>query len=129
MSETEHIHPQTFSNNHIIVIPPFLQVHTTIYFKQNKMSNNISSLKHLNANRKKPKSKCELHGHNAHNKSIVNFGKQTHYCMQTLRANKSISSGAELTIHEWRDKSQHTCKKNARKLKSTTIFSPKVEHN
>jgi hypothetical protein len=40
-----------------------------------------------------------------------------------------ISFGAELTIHEWRDKSQHTCKKNSRKLKSTTIFSPKAEHN
>ena len=79
MSETEHIHPQTFSNNHITIILPFLQVHTSIYFKQNKIPNNISSLKHLNANRKKPKSKCELHGHNTHNKSIVNFGKQTHY--------------------------------------------------
>jgi hypothetical protein len=31
--------------------------------------------------------------------------------------------------HEWRDKSQHTYEKNSRKLKSTTIFLPKAEHN
>jgi hypothetical protein len=31
--------------------------------------------------------------------------------------------------HEWRDKSQHTCEKSTRKIKSTTIFPPTAKHN
>jgi hypothetical protein len=78
MSENEQLHPQLLIKNHMIIISPSLQAHTTIYFKQNKMLNAIANLKHLNTNRKKLKSKCELHDQNAHRKSIKKFGKQTH---------------------------------------------------
>jgi hypothetical protein len=76
MIETERIHHKTFANSHTIIIPTFPLGEP--YLKHNRMSNDIFILKHLNANRKKAKSKCILHGKNTHKQSTVNFGKQTH---------------------------------------------------